>query len=154
VLNTLARCHARTPHFHIIFSTKHRQPFLNEQIRERVHAFLGGIVRDLKGAAISVGGVEDHVHMLVKWRTDEAIATLMREVKSRSSRWIHEQVGVRDFAWQSGYSVFSVSKSSVESVVEYIMRQEEHHRKQSFKDELIALLERHGVEWHPDYTFD
>lgn len=141
-------------YLHIIFATKRRQAWLGDDIRERVHALLGGIVRDLNGTALAVGGVEDHVHLLIKWRTDETIATLMREVKSRSSRWIHEELGVGEFAWQEGYSVFSVSRSGVEEVRSYIARQEEHHRVRSFKEELIEFLERHGVEWDREYTFD
>lgn len=111
-------------------------------------------MRDMGGSALAVGGVEDHVHLLIKWRTDETIATLMREVKSRSSRWIHEELGLGAFAWQEGYSVFSVSRSGVDELRSYIAGQEEHHRVRSFKEELIEFLERHGVEWHPEYTFD
>ncbi len=79
---------------HIIFSTKQRREWIHEDTRGRVHEFLGGTVRDVQGSALAVGGVADHVHLLVKWRTDEAIATLVREVKSRSSRWMHEEIGL------------------------------------------------------------
>ena len=141
-------------YLHVIFATKARQAWLGDDIGERVHALLGGIVRDLGGSALAIGGVEDHVHLLIKWRTDETIATLKREVKSRSSRWIHEELGVGAFAWQEGYSVFSVSRSGVDDVRSYIAKQVEHHRVRSFKEELIEFLERHGVEWDREYTFD
>jgi len=115
---------------------------------------MGGIIRERQGVPLSIGGVEDHVHALVGWRTDAAIADLLRHLKTRSSRWVHETIGIPEFAWQEGYAVFSVSKSHTERVKLYIQNQREHHRTRSFKEELIALLDAHGVEYDARYVFD
>ncbi len=141
--------------FHVIFSTKHRQPLINPALRERLYPFIGGITRDEGGSLLSVGGVEDHIHLLVRWRTDRGVADLVRNIKSRSSAWIHEEFpDTASFAWQSGYAVFSVSESSRDSVIRYIEHQEEHHRVQSFKEELIEFLDRHGVEYDERFIVD
>jgi REP element-mobilizing transposase RayT len=101
--------------FHLVFSTKHREPWLTDDIRPRVFDYMGGIVRGEKGVLLEIGGVSDHVHILFGWRTDEAISTLVRNLKANSSKWIHESFpNLRQFAWQEGYSIFAVSQSQVE----------------------------------------
>jgi REP element-mobilizing transposase RayT len=139
---------------HIVFSTKGREPWIADELASRLHAYMGGIIRERQGVPLSIGGVEDHVHALVGWRTDAAIADLLRHLKTRSSRWVHETIGIPEFAWQEGYAVFSVSKSHTERVKLYIQNQREHHRTRSFKEELIALLDAHGVEYDARYVFD
>ena len=140
---------------HVVFSTKGREPWITDLVAPRLHEYMGGIVREMRGTSLGIGGVEDHVHMMVGWRTDETIATLMRTVKSRSSRWTHETFPELDaFAWQEGYAVFSVSASNVESVRRYIASQEAHHAKFDFKTELVRLLEAHRVEYDRRYVFD
>jgi REP element-mobilizing transposase RayT len=140
---------------HVVFSTKHRKPFITADVAEHLHPYLGGIVRTEKGQLLSIGGVEDHVHMYVRWRTDGAISDLMRTVKSSSSRWLHEEFSaLKDFSWQDGYGVFSVSKSQEEVVKNYIARQAEHHRTVDFKTELLDLLRRHEIEFDEQYVFD
>ncbi len=125
---------------HVVFSTHRRAPLLTGDIRGEMHAYLGGIVRELRGSALMVGGTENHVHMLVKLPCDVAIADCMRVVKTNSSRWIHGKWRERrDFAWQTGYGAFSVSESSRARVMEYIRQQEEHHRKMTFEEELISF---------------
>jgi len=129
---------------HVVFSTKHRTPW----IAQRLYPFMGGIVRKERGVLSAIGGVADHVHLLINWRTDETIANLMRNVKARSSRWVHDTYpDLRAFAWQEGYAVFSVSCSQVAKVERYIANQEEHHRKEGFKEELIRLLRSHEIEY-------
>src|SRR5262249_40671895 len=121
---------------HIIFSTKNRLPYLREERRDDVFAYIGGIVRELKGTAINVNGSADHVHALVRLPATLALAKAMEIVKANSSRWIHERrVLHRTFGWQSGYAAFSVSESSVEAVSRYISNQAEHHRKITFQEE-------------------
>jgi len=98
--------------FHIVFSTHGRSPWLTEEIRPRLLDYLGGAVRNRGGVLLAAGGVEDHVHLLISWRADETVSVLMREIKSRSSRWIHETFPQHaDFRWQEGYAAFSVSQS-------------------------------------------
>lgn len=138
---------------HVVFSTKEREPWINTSIARRLHPYMGGIVRTHDAAALAIGGAEDHVHLLVRMKTDQALADLMRMVKARSSRWIHERFPThREFAWQEGYAAFSVSKSNEAAVKRYIENQAEHHARRGFKEELIELLERSGVEYDKRYV--
>lgn len=140
---------------HTVFSTKHRQPWITPETAERLYPYMGGIVRAEKGALYDIGGVADHAHMYLRWRPDEPIADLIRTVKSRSSAWVHQTFpDLRAFAWQEGYSVFSVSKSREEVVKKYIANQAGHHRKEEFKSELRRLLRAHKVELDERYVFD
>ena len=139
---------------HAVYSTKNREPWIKAHIAERLYPFIGGIVRDMKGTLLAVGGIEDHVHLYFRWRTDEDIATLMREVKTGSSVWIHKTFSeLAEFAWQEGYGVFSVSKSQEPRVVSYINNQKEHHRQRDFRMELIETYLRHGIEFEEKYLF-
>ena len=141
--------------FHIVFSTKCRRAFITPEIQPRLYAYIGGIVRAEKGTLQAIGGMPDHVHMLLRWRADEALTTLMRTVKARSSLWVHQTYPESvTFAWQEGYGAFSVSKSIEPDLKDYIARQAEHHRKNDFKDELLGLLTAHGVEFDARYVFD
>ena len=141
--------------FHVVFSTKHRHPFITPEIQPRLYAYIGGIVRAEKGTLYAIGGMPDHLHMLLRWRSDHALANLMRTVKARSSLWVHQTYpDSAAFAWQEGYAVFSVSKSIEPAVKEYVEHQDQHHRKHDFKDELLALLDVHGVEFDARYVFD
>ena len=140
---------------HVVFSTKKRKPMITPEIADRLYAYIGGIVRAEKGTLWQIGGVQDHVHLYLRWRPDESISDLMREAKARSSKWVHETFPVLDaFAWQEGYSVFSVSKSQEQAVKNYIAGQAEHHKKEDFNCELLRLLRAHGVEFDERYLSD
>ena len=140
---------------HIVFSTKGRTSWITREVTERLYPYIGGIVRGEKGVLYDIGGVEDHVHMYLRWRPDSTISDLMRTVKARSSKWIHDEFPtLRDFAWQEGYSVFSVSKSQEEAVKKYVAGQAEHHKKEDFKSELLRILRAHGVEFDEKHVFD
>jgi REP element-mobilizing transposase RayT len=140
---------------HIVFSTKGREPWITLDVAERLYPYIGGIIRAEKGVLYDVGGVEDHVHLYLRWRADGAVSDLMRTVKARSSKWIHESFPTLGmFAWQEGYSVFTVSKSQEEAVKTYIANQPEHHRKEDFKSELLRLLRAHGIEFDERYVFE
>jgi putative transposase len=140
---------------HIVFSTKHRQPWITAEMAERLYAYIGGIVRAERGVLYEIGGVEDHIHMYIRWVPDGSVSGLMRTVKARSSKWVHDSFpALSEFAWQEGYSVFSVSKSQEEAVIKYIAGQHEHHKKQDYRSELLALLRAHGVEFDERYVCD
>jgi putative transposase len=124
-------------------------------VAERLYPFMGGIVRAEKGVLYAIGGVEDDVHMYVRWRADCAVSDLMRTVKSRSTKWVHETYPrLAAFNWQEGYSVFSVSQSQEEAVKGYIAKQAEHHSQEDFKFEHLRLLRAHGVAFNERYVFD
>ena len=140
---------------HLVFSTKRRERWLTSDLRPRIHEYLGGIVRSEGGAVLAVGGVEDHVHLLVGWRTNVAIADLLRNLKASSSRWMHQTFpALSGFAWQEGYGVFSGSDSQGDRVREYIRTQEDHHRQRTFQEEFEAFLKAHGVEYEARYLWD
>ena len=140
---------------HAIFSTAGRAPVVADAIRNDVHAYFGGIVRELGGTAIAIGGTADHLHALLQLGADTNIADCLRIAKTNSSRWVHEKwPDRRDFAWQRGYAAFTVSASQADSVIRYIARQQEHHRRISFEEELISLLRKHGVRFDPSHSFD
>lgn len=138
---------------HIIFSTKNREMLLDPEVAPRMHAYLGGIARHNKCVPIEIGGVSDHVHLLIAVHPTVAVAELVRLLKANSSKWMHEEVGRPAFAWQTGYGAFSVSESNCDTVREYIRNQAEHHRTRTFQEELIAFLERHGVAYDLQYIW-
>ena len=138
-------------HYHLVFGTKSREPFIEPGWRARLHDYLGGTTRGLGGFPEGVGGVVDHVHLLVGLKATHCLADVMRELKKASSVWVHEQVGMPAFAWQEGYAAFTVSATSREAVKHYIANQEEHHRVKSFREELVEMLNKAGVEYDPKY---
>jgi REP element-mobilizing transposase RayT len=134
--------------YHIVFSTRERQSWLDTETSARLYEYLGGAIRSEGGASISLNGCADHIHMLAKLRQDKAMSDVLRAIKANSSGWIHRTFPkLRSFAWQSGYGAFTVSHSQIETVQRYIANQQRHHQRVSFKEEFIALLEAHGVEY-------
>lgn len=141
---------------HFVFSTKYRHPFLAEKnIRNEMHAYLGGVCKGLGCPVLIVGGVADHVHILSLLTRTLSVADVMGEIKRESSKWIKSKGQMlTKFAWQNGYGAFSVGQSEVERVRSYIAGQEEHHRKRTFQDEYRAFLEEYGVEYEERYIWD
>ncbi len=140
---------------HVVFSTKKRAAMINTHLQLLLYDYIGGIVRAQQGTLYAIGGMPDHVHLLLRWRTDAAISDLMRTVKARSSSWVHKTLpDFAGFTWQEGYAVFSVSKSAEPDVKRYIENQLEHHKDRDFKAELLALLRAHGIEFDQRYLFD
>ena len=137
-------------HCHIVFSTKERRSLIRTTWRSLLHEYLGGTARGLGAVAEAVGGVEDHVHLLVGLRATHCLADFVRELKKASSVWSAEK-HEPSFAWQEGYAAFTASPTSREAVRGYIARQEEHHRKQTFAAEIEGLLKKAGVEYDPRY---
>jgi len=138
-------------HYHLVFGTKDRVACINPEWRSRFHDYLGGTIRGLGGYPAGVGGVADHVHLLVGLKATHCLADVMRELKKASSAWVHEEIGLRPFAWQEGYAAFSVSATSRDAVRRYIANQKEHHRVKSFREELVELLDKAGIEYDPKY---
>ncbi len=123
------------------------------QWRERLHAFLGGTVRHMDGVPESIGGVSDHVHLLVGLGATHRLCDVMREIKSASSRWVHEEIGLRQFRWQEGYGAFTVSAPYRSKVKKYIEEQERHHQTRSFQEEYLEFLRLGGVEYDDRYIW-
>jgi len=125
---------------HIIFSTKQRSLLITPTLKPRLLPYMGGIVRELKGVPLILNGTADHVHMLAQLPAKVSVEECVRVVKTNSSRWVHQTWPGQQFGWQTGYAAFSVSHSNLKAVANYIERQEEHHRKISFQQELVAFL--------------
>lgn len=138
-------------HYHIVFGTKNRAPIIGADWLPRLHEYLGGTLRGLGGFPEGIGGVQDHVHLLVSLKATHTLSDVMRELKKASSLWVHNTLGERQFAWQEGYAAFTVSASALDAVRRYIAHQEQHHRVKSFHEELVEMLEKAGVEYNPDY---
>lgn len=138
-------------HYHLVFSTKRRDPIIDAEWRSRLHEYLGGTVHGLGGFSQGIGGTADHVHLLVGLKATHGLADFMRELKKASSTWVHDEIGLRPFAWQEGYGAFTVSPTARSRVRKYIANQEEHHRKKAFRDELVDMLVKAGVKYEERY---
>src|SRR5262245_16210657 len=140
--------------YHLVFSTKNRTQFIRSDIEARIWAYIGGIARNNKMTAVQIGGVEDHIHALVVAPPVMAPCDIAKCLKGDSSKWIHETFAdLQDFSWQDGYGAFSVSKSNVPSVLSYIQNQRQHHQTQTFQDEYLEFLKKHGVEYDERYLW-
>ncbi len=141
---------------HLVYSTKNRQPWIPEHVREGLWAYQAGIFKEWESPALIIGGVEDHVHALFSLSKNYALKKIVEEVKKGSSKWMKTSDGVAntEFAWQAGYAGFSVSLSQVGKVTKYIETQARHHRRVSFQEELRALFKRHQIEYDERYVWD
>jgi REP element-mobilizing transposase RayT len=132
---------------HVVFATAERRPSVRDEFRERLHRYVGGIAREHGMPALAVGGTADHIHVLISLPRTISVAKAVQLLKSSSSKWIHESFsGVTGFAWQEGYGAFSIGVSQREVTVRYIERQEQHHRRYSFGEEMKKFLDVHGIE--------
>ena len=142
-------------HYHVIFSTKHREPWISHDIEERVWKFLGGIARENGMKALLIGGMPDHVHLALALPTTQSVSKALQLLKGGSSKWIKDTLPrMRGFGWQDGYGAFSVSKSNLPEVIAYIQNQPEHHRVKTFQEEFLAFLVRHDVAYDERYLWD
>jgi putative transposase len=140
---------------HLIFSTKGREPLLLGSLRGQMHAYLAAVLNNHDSPAIRVGGTADHIHALLRLSKTRALADVVEEIKTSSSRWIKTQGrGVGGFHWQNGYGGFSVSPGDLDQVMKYIEEQETHHRAVSFQDEYRRFLEQYQVEYNERYVWD
>jgi len=140
---------------HLVYSTKHREPLIPKSHQKALFAYQAGVFKEWESPALMIGGVEDHVHALFAVSKNHALKKIVEEVKKGSSKWMKTDAPrVQQFSWQAGYAAFSVSQSNVATVQRYIEKQEEHHRKMTFQDELRALFKRHGVEFDERYVWD
>jgi REP element-mobilizing transposase RayT len=139
---------------HVVFSTKDRRPLIDSELKPRLLGYMNGIANENGGKVLSINAMQDHVHLLWELRGTSAMSDALRLLKANSSRWVRETFGLRKpFAWQTGYGAFSVSRSNVPAVANYIETQESHHNRRNFDEEFIELLVRHGIQYDPKYVF-
>jgi REP element-mobilizing transposase RayT len=140
--------------YHVVFSTKERRKQIDADLQSRLWPYLGGIARDNNMKAFAVGGVEDHVHLLLSLPSTIAIAKAVQLIKGGSSKWIHDEFPTRrDFAWQEGYGAFSIGVSQKDDTIRYIDNQAVHHRAKTYEEEFLAFLQRHGIDYDPRYIW-
>ena len=140
--------------FHCVFSTKNRRKLIDQELQERLWPYLGGIAKENKFKALAVGGIEDHIHMLLSLPASISLSKAMQLVKGGSSKWIRDEFPERhDFSWQDGYGAFSIGISQVEETKRNIANQREHHKTRTFQEEYLAFLDKHGVQYDPQYVW-
>ncbi len=140
---------------HIIFSTKNREPWLDVEVRPRIHAYLATLCRDLGADLVHVGGIADHVHIITTLPRTVSQTQLIEKIKKVSSKWIKAlDARYRGFFWQRGYGAFSVSLSQLDTVLDYVKAQQQHHRTRTFQEEYRELLRKHGIDFDERYVWD
>jgi len=140
---------------HIVFSTKNREPLLSDNIHDELHAYIGGIVENRCGTLLIAGSVADHIHLFLSHPRTISPSDLVRDIKSVSSQWMKEKMPrENDFAWQTGYGMFSISPSHGMALEKYIARQPEHHLKETFQDEYRRLMKKYRIEYEERYLWD
>ena len=136
---------------HCVFSTKHRTDSIPELIQEKLYAYMFGIAKNLEIEILALGGIANHVHVLLALPARKTLSDTVRDLKANSSRWMKRNQ--KNFAWQEGFGAFSVSPSQIPAVKAYIRNQAEHHRKRSFEEEFVAMLRKSGIEYDPKWVF-
>ena len=142
--------------YHIVFSTKERRPFLEDtDFRQGVWSYMAGTASNIGGHALRIGGYIDHAHLLLRIPAKIAVADFIRQLKANTSRHINKERGNHwPFHWQDGYGAFTVSRSNVDAVIDYIDNQMQHHSKRSFQDEYLRMLADHGIEYDLNYLWE
>jgi len=135
---------------HALFSTRDRRPVIRSEWKSDLHAYLGGIITNLRGKPVLINGPKDHLHLLFVLPASLALSDFMEKLKANSSQWAKEHAP--GFAWQTGYTAFSVSQSRLAEVKAYIAQQDEHHWRRTYQEEVVALLRRHGVDFDPRHV--
>ncbi len=142
-------------HYHLVFSTKHREPLITPAVAPRLYHYLGGTLRGLGGQLLIGNGMPDHAHLLVRLGATRALADVLRDLKAGSSKWVHDTFPTTaGFGWQTGYGAFVIGRTELDVVRQYIENQEEHHRQQTFQDEFVELLNAHKIEYKPQYLWE
>ena len=139
-------------HYHLVFSTKDHVRLIRPEWKERLHAYMGGIVKNLDGVSLAVGGISDHVHLLVGLKSTHRIDYILRDVKADSSVFVRQEFESK-FTWQKGYGAFSVSPTGIEAVRRYVLNQEIHHKKQTFREEYVELLRKSNTPYDEEYLW-
>ena len=138
--------------YHLVLSTKERQPLITIDYQPRLYDYIGGVIRNIGGISLGINGTDDHGHVLTKLRPDRALSDVLRDLKSNATGWLHDVFPrLADFSWQRGYAAFTVSQSNLKQVQRYIAGQKEHHQKVSFRDEFILFLKANGIQYDERY---
>ena len=141
--------------YHVVFATRRREPLILPRFEERLHAYIGGIVRKEKGSLLAAGGMTEHIHLVLRLGPTRSISDVVRVVKSKSALWFNDLEDYSGkFFWQRGYSAFTVSKSQLDVVIRYVKNQKEHHSRRGYEQELRLLLTNHDVQFEERFLLD
>ena len=148
--------HSHKAHFfHLIWSTKKRTKWINSEIQSDLYPYMGGIIRNYKGSLMEIGGMQDHIHLLINLRNLDKYSYLLRDVKAHSTLWIHKKFpALKEFGWQEGCGSFTVNSSLIETVRNYIKNQEKHHQTMTYEEEYLKFLKGHHIEYDKRFVFD
>ena len=142
-------------YLHVVFSVKGRQNLIHKDWKDELYKYICGITNNKEQKVYAIGGVADHIHLLVSIKPNIALSDLVRDIKANSSKWINERELIKGkFKWQEGFGAFSYAQSQLDNVIAYINNQEQHHRKKLFKDEYIDLLQKYNVNYDDRYLFE
>jgi len=142
-------------HIHCVFAVKRREALIDNTFKDELYEYITGIVQERGNKLLAIGGTSNHIHIFFGYRANESLSDLMKAVKRSSSLWVNQNHKTRcRFEWQEGYGAFSYSKSHVDAVINYIRNQEEHHKKRSFHDEYLKILNDFCVEYDNKYVFE
>ena len=147
--NTYTQCY-----FHLIFAVKNRDALIGKEWKDELEMYITGIIQNHRHKMLAIGALPDHVHILIGYNLNQLIPDLVEEIKTSSNSWIKgKRLSKFKFEWQKGYGAFTHSHSQIDTVVKYILSQEEHHRKKPFKEEYLELLEKNSIEFKEEYLF-
>jgi putative transposase len=148
--NTYTQCYV-----HLVFTPKHRQALIKKEWKNDLEKYITGIVQNNKHKMLAIGAMPDHIHIFIGYYLNQTIPDLVEAIKVSSNHWIKENnLSIHKFDWQKGYGAFTHSQSQIDTVVKYILNQEKHHHKKTFREEYIAILEKNKIEFKNEYLFD
>jgi len=148
--NTYTQCY-----FHLVFAVKNRNALIKKEWKNEMEKYITGIVQNHHHKMLAIGSMPDHIHFLIGYNVNHLVPDLVEEVKTSTNSWIKEKkLSKFKFEWQKGYGAFTHSHSQIDFVVKYILSQEEHHKKQSFRKEYLEMLEKNEVLFDHEYLFD
>ncbi len=140
--------------FHVVFSTKNRDPIISPALEQELYPYIAGIIKGEEGILLKIGGTENHVHLVTRFKPRHVIPDMLQKIKANSSKWINEHKKINSrFSWQGGYGIFSVSESQLPRTIEYVGNQKKHHQQVTFKEEFIGFLEKNGVQYDPEHIW-
>ncbi len=142
-------------YFHVVFAVRGRANHISIQWKDELYKYITGIISNKDQKLMQINGMPDHIHLLIGTKPNCNLSDLVRDIKSNSSKWINEKGFIKSkFSWQIGFGAFTVSQSQLSRITNYIINQEDHHRKKSFKEEYVEFLDAYKIDYKDEYLFE
>jgi REP element-mobilizing transposase RayT len=142
-------------YFHLVFSPKNRQALIHKTWKNELEKYITGIIQNNKHKLLAIGSMPDHIHIFIGYNLNHRISDLVEEIKTSSNKWIKDnKLSNYKFEWQKGYGAFTHSHSQIDTIIKYILNQEQHHKKRTFKDEYLEILKKNDIQYNDDYLFN